>query len=480
MNFVAYLLSWPIKNNVKLISAIALLFLIISYDSFSQSCNCSKEFNDVKDKIEKNYAGFKDTVTGQTKAAYHTRTQFALEQSKSIKIPAHCVYLINDWLAFFKDGHIQIGRNRISKEKEKAKLLERIQGIERLSLSNETLIGLKNSKGIVGIYLDADSTSRIAVIKNKTAFRDYAGVVISSKPGKWLAGQVVLELKSGKGNALKGIMYDRYYIPVNVSLQVNKEALGSFKREGSPQSSTEFVSEAGVASKVLSAKTLYIKISTFNQNNAGNIDSLFKVNHANLNTLPNLILDLRNNGGGADFSYKPIVPYLYTNMFRNIGADVLSTDANIAGWSDIATTEGIPPDQKVFISEVTKKMEQHKGKLVSFSDDRTITLDSVASYPKKIIILINQNCGSTTEEFLLLAKQSSKVTLMGEHTAGVLDYANMRGADFSCMPYMLYWATSRSRRIDQGMAIDNIGIMPDKVLKGVQNWIDEAKEYAEK
>lgn len=464
---------------MKLILASVLLLFLISFNSFGQPCNCSQEFNYVKDKIEKNYAGFKDKVNSKTEATYQKRTQVALEQSQLITTPAHCVYLINEWLTFFKDGHIQIGRNRISKEKEEAKIQERIQAMERLSLSNEELTNLKNTKGITGIYWNEDSTSRIAVIRNKTRFRDYAGVVISSKPGKWSPGQVVLELKSGK-DTLKGIMYDRYYIPTNVSLQIKGSALGSFKREGSKPSSTELVSEATVASKALSTKTLYIKISTFNQSNARNIDSLFKANQSNLSKMPYLILDLRNNGGGADFSYRPITRYLYTNTFRHIGADVLSTDDNIAGWAAIATTDGIPPDQKVFINDVIEKMEQSKGKLVSFSDDRNVSLDSVTPYPRKVIILINKNCGSTTEEFLLLSKQSSKVVLMGEHTAGVLDYSNMRGADFSCMPYMLYWATSRSRRIDEGIAIDNVGITPDIVLRPEQNWIDEAKYYAEK
>lgn len=464
---------------MKFILTSVLFLFIISSTSFAQPCNCNQEFKYVKDKIEKNYAGFKDKVNAKTEATYHKRTQAALEQSKSITKPAHCVYLINEWLTFFKDGHIQIGRNRISKEKEEAKLQERIQAMKRLSLSSQELANLKNTKGIMGIYWNEDSTSRIAVIKNKTHFRDYAGIVISSKAGRWLPGQIILELKSGK-DTLKGIMYDRYYIPTTISLQIKENALGAFKREGSKQSSTEPVSEATVSSKALSAKTLYIKISTFNQLNAKNIDSLFKANRSNLSKMPYLILDLRNNGGGADFAYRPITPYIYTNTFRNIGADVLATDDNIAGWAAIATTNGLPPDQKVFISEVIKKMEQGKGKLVSFSDDSNTSLDSVAPYPQKVIILINKNCGSTTEEFLLLAKQSSKVTLMGEHTAGVLDYSNMRGADFSCMPYMLYWATSRSRRIDEGIAIDNVGIRPDQVLKPEQDWINEAKNYVEK
>ncbi|WP_431292806.1 S41 family peptidase [Pedobacter sp. P26] len=464
---------------MKFVLTSVLLLFLFSFNSFAQHCNCSLEFNYVKDKIEKNYAGFEDKVNAKTEAIYHKRTQAALEQSQSITTSAHCIYLINEWLTFFKDGHIQIGRNRISKEREEAKLQERIQAMERLSLSSQELARLKNAKGIMGIYWTEDSTSRIAVVRNKTSFRDYAGVVISSKPGKWLPGQVVLSLKSSK-DMLKGIMYDRYYIPTNVSLQIKRNALGTFKREGSRQSSAEPVGEATVASKSLSTKTLYIKISTFNQLNAKNIDSLFKANRSNLSKMPNLILDLRNNGGGADFAYRPITPYLYTNTFREIGADVLSTDDNIAGWAAIATTNGLPPDQKVFISGVIEKMKKGKGKLVSFSNDSNISLDSIAPYPQKVIILINKNCGSTTEEFLLLAKQSNKVTLMGEHTAGVLDYSNMRGADFSCMPYMLYWATSRSRRIDEGIAIDNVGIKPDKILKPEQDWINEAKNYVEK
>jgi len=455
------------------------LLVLFSFHAFSQSCNCSQEFNDVKSRIEKNYAGFKDKVSAKNEAVYKKHTQVALETSRSITTPAKCVYLINDWLTFFKDGHLLIGRNRVSKAIEQAKFQERMQAIERISLSDQQLRGLKNAKGVKGIYWSEDSSSRIAVISSKTRFRDLAGVVIYSKFGKWSPGQVMLELKE-YGDTLKGILYDRYYIPTNVSISFKGTALGTFRKEGTKQASTELVSEAPVTSKILSAKTLYIRISTFNQRNASSIDSLFKANQVNLNKMPYLILDLRNNGGGADFSYSPITPYLYTNTVRLVGADVFATDDNIAGWAAVATTDDLPLNQKVYISEVTKKMEQGKGKLVNFSDDRTVSLDSIMPYPKKIIILMNKNCGSTTEEFLLLAKQSSKVTLMGEHTAGVLDYANVRGADFSCMPYTLYWPTSRSRRIDQGKAIDNVGITPNINLGQEKNWVDEAKDYAEK
>lgn len=69
---------------------------------------------------------------------------------------------------------------------------------------------------------------------------------------------------------------------------------------------------------------------------------------------------------------------------------------------------------------------------------------------------------------------------MGENSAGVLDYANVRDISFSCMPYALHYATSRSRRVDMGMGIDNVGIKPDYILTPAQNWVTAAQQLLEK
>ena len=75
-------------------------------------------------------------------------------------------------------------------------------------------------------------------------------------------------------------------------------------------------------------------------------------------------------------------------------------------------------------------------------------------------MLQDQNCGSTTEQFLLLVKQSHKATTFGENSAGVLDYANMQFKALPCFNLRLGWATSRSFRLDRGEGIDNVGLAP--------------------
>jgi len=114
-----------------------------------------------------------------------------------------------------------------------------------------------------------------------------------------------------------------------------------------------------------------------------------------------------------------------------------------------------------------------------YSDEIDSSYTAVA-FPKRVAILINKRSASTTEQFLLFAKQSSKVILLGENSQGALDYSNMRELNFSCFPYVLYYATTRSRRLNIGQGIDNAGIAPDHYLDKNSDWIQETLKFFEK
>lgn len=72
--------------------------------------------------------------------------------------------------------------------------------------------------------------------------------------------------------------------------------------------------------------------------------------------------------------------------------------------------------------------------------------------------------------FLLQAMQSKKVVLVGEHSKGELDYANVNYLESPDGKLLLGCPTSRSRRLPS-MPIDNIGIQPDIILTPETNWI---------
>jgi hypothetical protein len=464
---------------MKVILVSLLLFFLFQPRSFSQDCNCAEEFQYVQHKIEKNYAGFRDKVNPETKIAYQKYSAQVLERAKKISSPAYCVNLINEWIGFFKDGHIEVGRNRLSKEKYDADQDRLIASLEKREVSEQDIDSLKKSAGVTGIYWSKDSIYKVALIKSENGFRDYAGVILESKNKAWKPGFVLLELKAQK-TSLKGIIYDKYYTPESVLWKLSQNAFGDWQREGTAGVKTEKILTNDISCKSLSAQTFYIQIGTFNQRNAKSIDSVIQANQAILEKTPNLILDLRNNGGGADFSYRPLLPYLYTNKIKTVGPDILASEDNEEGWRGLLKMNDIPEDQKVFIREKIKDMQLHRDQFISLGADNDLVLDSIKVFPKKIVVLINKGCGSTTEQFLLTAKQSKKIIVMGENSAGVLDYANVRDISFSCMPYALHYATSRSRRVDMRLGIDNVGIKPDYLLTPTQNWVTAAQDLLEK
>jgi hypothetical protein len=472
--------NYYIAGQMKILTFSLLCFFINIYTSNGQSCNCPVEISHAKSYIELNYAGFKDKVTDRNMSVYQKHTREIMERAKYVVKPAYCIYLVNEWLEFFRDEHLETGANRSFPAKGSADLQEILKGTETIQLSAAKTDLLKKATTIEGIYWSPDSADRIAVIKSNNGFREYAGIILQSRTANWKPGMVKIELKApSKKNLRKGITYFRDHTPKNTSFELGPNTLGEWQREGTKSNKAEVLTVENVSSRSVSKQTFYIKIGTFNQRNAKNIDSLFTVSKPVLDSTENLILDLRNNGGGADFSYKPIVPYLYTGPIKNIGADLLAGEGNIAGWKPLLTMNDLPADSKTFILKMIQEMEKHKNEFIKLNSDDTLKLDHIKTYPKKIVILINKGCGSTTEEFLLAAKQSSKVTMMGTFTGGVLDYANVRETSFTAIPYALRCPTSRSRRLNTGEGIDNIGIKPDYLLKEDQNWITEARHFLE-
>jgi hypothetical protein len=446
--------------------------------SSAQSCSCESEFLYVKNFIEKNYAGFADKLAIMTQAKYDDMTTKLAALSRDPRHADECLMLITRYLDSFNDDHIQVNPNFGDLQPDSATISRR----PIVTIPPKKLKALqRKSTGIEGIYyFNFDSVYKVAVIKDKSPVHDYIGVIIDSKLPSWKKGMIKFAARNLNDSMMKGILYVRNHLPKPEWFYHRTDFIGwDWHREGSIREELDFDYKP-VASEKLSDSTLYIKISSFGTSNAKNIDSLFKERADLLSRTPYLILDLRDNGGGSDFAFSPILPWLYTHPTKNIGVDVLSTDANIAGWKKILEDQNIPAETRASINEMIQKMEASKGKLVNIVDDNIDSSYTPTVYPRRVAILINSGCASTTEQFLLFAKQSSKTILIGENTQGTLDYSNMRQASFSCLPYILRYATTRSRRLDINQGIDEKGIKPTIYLKRGTDWMKEAMRILEK
>jgi len=240
-----------------------------------------------------------------------------------------------------------------------------------------------------------------------------------------------------------------------------------FKKPALPASDEKLNNQTSI--KQLSASTVLLRLPSFEWSEKKIIDSLFKVNDESFKKTTNWIIDVRGNGGGTDYAFNSLMPYIYANPIYIKPDEYRSSENNIAVLEGNLKDPDISGSAKELLSNIIGLMKLHPNQFVNPSGKESfeVRLDSVYSFPKKVAILIDRNSASSTESFLLMAMQSKKVKVYGENSAGMLDYSSNQYFDIPCADLNLVIPIARSKRLPQ-YPIDNIGIAPDVKIKATE------------
>lgn len=458
----------------------------MSVSSVYGQCNCVENFEFVYSKLKLNYAGWSDKTTPDPQGFAIFTEQHRVKALPETN-PNYCYKIIHDWLSYFKDAHTSLysKSSAIEFEGKSAEEIRRhFYSSETILLSEQQLKEQIDSfNPVEGVWKNGAYT--IAIVKNKTAHRDYVGVILKADSVYWMPGQVKVELKEKSSDRFEAIFYMRDHTIriTNASINGNTLQLNNLSSftKAYPQTAgkntppkTENTSVRTALVRI-NTNTFYLRLPTFNHSAKSMLDSMLLANHDSLIETPNLIMDVRDNGGGDDVTYSTIIPYLFTNKIKQINNSIWSSPDNIAKFEAILNNPSYPETNKNYIRKLVRDLKASPNTFYK-KENYTINLKKVLTNPQKIMILINKNCASSCEEFLLVAKQSKKVTLLGENTMGVLDYANVHTLDLPYNGWGLQYATSRTNRLPD-YPIDNIGIEPNVKIPKDVNWIEFATEY---
>ena len=121
----------------------------------------------------------------------------------------------------------------------------------------------------------------------------------------------------------------------------------------------------------LNETTLFLRIPSFEHTEKKAIDSVINVNKQKLLSTKNLIIDIRNNGGGSDASYNEIIPYLYTNPIRTVGVEFLSTKLNNQRMLDFINKPeyGFSDEDKKWAKNAYDKLESKLGEFINLNEN---------------------------------------------------------------------------------------------------------------
>ncbi|MDR1518096.1 MAG: S41 family peptidase [Dysgonamonadaceae bacterium] len=481
---------------------IALTVIIFNKFVQSQTTDCLKDFNFMVNKIQADYPGYHDKVTTANRAELA-----GLEKEIRQKIanyPDSCGYYFNEYTNFFKDHHLRISRIW-KRSNQQPEMLEVSTYGKNLHANVDSLQQVtKDAKGIEGVW--EGFRQKFVVTKDG---EKWVGIVVNNQG--WENGQVLYEFVPINDTVFEVINYslikDRKTYKTEASLHLDGKIIEfhgdtRFVRK----SDSEIFDKALLSSYIaiypngkntypiamyLSDSTFYMRVSNF-YSNTGND---FVIQHWDeIMKRPNLIIDIRNNGGGQDNYYQELAKIIYTKPYESKGVEWYASKGNIKFFEDAIKNDEIQngEDGLLRTQNLLNAMRKNVGGFVthplSVSDNTTAERDTVYSMPRNVGIIINEGNASSAEQFLLAAKESDKAILFGNcNTAGVLDYSNITPTPLPSGNYQLLCPMTRSKRLPEN-PIDNIGIAPDIIIPfpateqlydKLDNWVYFVKNYLE-
>ncbi len=444
-----------------------------------ENCNYLENYKWLKETFEKNDAGFEWGIQEKGMDAYKKHCAKIEERIKNAKDVYECRQILNDWGYFFRKGHFVVQLNYFPKVEQVDSPIKTETVAYSLATIKEQQQKYKDP--FIGVWYSSPYKVGI-VLDTINSNRKYVGFILETDAMEWKAGQVKLEIFE-KNNSLSSNFYMRNHSLEKRDVNFKNDAelwIGDMqffnigKINGVEKQRLE--SEKPFFT-TLSKKTTLLCLPTFDYREAGTINSLIEDNKKTILSHENLIIDLRNNAGGNDYSWKKIIPLIYTNPIKTVGVEFLSTPLNRKlFWANNSFLA------KLLARGYVKKLKRNNGKFVVLESVQIEKLDEILPNPKTVIILVDNGCVSSGEQFLLSAKQSKKVKIYGERTFGSLDVSNVVFATSPDGCFDVAYAMSRTLR-PKSERIDGVGVKPDVMISDTipkYKWIDFVLKEIEK
>ena len=233
--------------------------------------------------------------------------------------------------------------------------------------------------------------------------------------------------------------------------------------------------------RVLGKDTLLLVFPSFKDTYAAAVRALITTLRPQLESHRNWIIDVRNNGGGADPTYAPLLPWLLDGQYLTHHTEFLVTPSNLHAQENICKLSSEQKACSDMLAPIVARMRAAPNGSMVLSGEERVGFVSAgqpeAKSPARVAVLVDRDCGSTCEEFLLTVQTSFRVKLVGRPSAGVIDISNMRPHPLPSGRVLKYGTTRSTRASD--MRIDGIGIQPDILLPRPADEAGRAAEIAQ-
>ena len=482
----------------KYLCFVIVLFCFIDLSAQTKECNCRRNFDEIYQKVQDNYAAFSEKTSGKNKSKFNTISKKVKADATTITEIKPCFELINTWTDFFKDNHLFVNPvNSIDRSESAEVIRTRAAEHKSQAYTNEKDFQNylnQNAKTLdpeEGIWLSDDQVYRLGVIK--TAKNTYVGFLLNDADKLWTAGKnkFVLE-KIAEGSYKSTYYFADFGSEVNFAKNIKNYLVieNIYKFTKLSPTPKEYVNGDDLSHRLpdnrvekLNATTTLVTLPPFTMPNAPAFSAeLILQNAALIENAKYLIIDLRNNPGGDESVFDPLFPYISKSPIIRKGSKMRASQENYIILANEIRAVAEMDQYRVIIPKlqaIVDLMQQNMGGMITAPDKVIPPVVGIKS-PEKIIILVNKNTASAAESICLEAKQSPKVILMGTQTKGAFDYTETRDWSLPCYSWRVGVPMGLSSRLPL-QPLENVGIKPDVTIPDSElDWVKFANQYLNK
>lgn len=434
-------------------------------DRPAETCTCAAAFDRAVTKVEADYAGFLTKVGAERQGVYD-RLKSLLKADAAGADPDRCARVLDAYVTFFQDHHLVVLRGKAADgprggktarawtEAEARSEIERnrhrLDPVEGLWYSRGGRLAVLREEGGTGgtffaVRLAAGGapSNELAAVFRRTPRGGYE-VTRRDAEGRWQTGEA--SLHRGGSLLVSGIASWGRLLP-----EVKEARLDPVD----PQ--------APLFAR-LDADTVYLSLPSFLGEYRQPLNDLIAARGEEIAKARGLVIDVRGNVGG-DAIYFGLATYLLTGPIQFWEDNMIrSSEGNIRYLQSFRDRLG--EDGKVF-DPALQRMRENPGKLVPYLDGQMLEPPSVSPGPRGVAVLTDRAVGSAAEAFVYHARQSPRVTVVGENTRGNIDYQQVVSESVGCGDYAYLIGVPlymRTRTLPAG-ALDGIGFAPDVPVK---------------
>jgi Peptidase family S41 len=461
---------------------------------YCQDCSCRNSFEYLYDKISKNYIGFRDKVTPSTQRQFNKFTD-SLRKATDGADSLECYAILKLWTSYFKDGHLDFywtDQAAIVRQ-----LKQHLPNFQRISISEEDFqqyLSINKSDGIEGIWEDRETNCRIGVIRDTKNRQLFHGFVLQWNTEFSRPGQIRFSIQQLKGNQYQtNVFFPADHTPLRPTVYVNKRRIyfkgfATWHKISGAGSDNSIIQPERNETDIymplfrqIDKNTCLLTIPAFFNEYGAAIDSLLEFHKNTISNTPNLIIDIRDNPGGYITTFRKLLTFISTGSIVREGGYSWSTPDNINELRKLLNDSTLSEKARSGILSDIKNMELHEGKIFQSSKNDTLEIGTINKYPARVAVLMNRSTVSAAELFILQAKQSKKVILIGEPSYGAVDYLDFSGfIPMPCRSFAFSYPFAKRNGAFK-RSFDNSGIPPNVFIpESTNDWVFYAKSILEK